>query len=230
MIGAHDAFTYLNAQDAIMNLPYIKKLWRCQQYSIDTLYKKHNTLFFDLRVCKDTKASIFGIIGKLFKKKKKKFVWAGAHGLAEFKQNFSTLEDLFKYMKKNYPKAQYRLILEKCSSEEVSQFKTQLNSWIASDGKKLKKNKYNLSWAGIKKPWTQLYVDSSIYPRVMHDYCCRLFNWDSTKSLSTNLKNFKLSWTIENWAKKNNPILTTNEIADPNTLYIMDYVGKYGVK
>lgn len=230
MIGAHDTYTYMNAQDAVMNVSSVKKLWRCQKYSLQVLYSKYNVRFFDIRLCKNTHASVFGIVGKLFKKKKKKFIWATAHGLAEFKQEFNTIEDVLKYMKKNFPLAQYRIVLERCSSEEVSQFKSQINTWIANDGKKLKSNNYKLSWVGIKKPWEQLYVDTSLYPAKMNDYCCRLFNWNTEKSLKWNLKHFKIKWTIERWAKKNNPTLTVGEKNDPNTLYFMDYVGIYGVK
>ena len=226
MIGAHDIFTYLDAEDFALNI--FAPFWRCQQYSPNVLYNKYGVRFFDIRVCRNKTASIVGIFGKLFKKKK--FTWATAHGLAEFNQNFNTIEDVFKYMNKNFPEAQYRIVLERCSTDEKNEFYNQIKSWIANNGSKLKASNYKCSWIGIKKPWTQLYIDSNLYPKNIKDYSCRLFNWDPSKSLSANIKNFRADYTIETWAKRNNPKLTISEKNDTNTLYFMDYVGKYGIK
>lgn len=225
MIGAHDTFTYLNAEDLAINI--FKPFWKCQQYDPATLYNKYGVRFFDIRVCRNKTASLAGIIGKLFKKKK--FTWATAHGLAEFKQNFNTIEDVFKYMKKNFPEAQYRLVLERCSKDEKNEFCKQVNSWIANNGAKLTSANYKCSWIGIKKPWSQMYINNNLYPRNVKDYCCRLFNWNTEASLAENIRNFKADYTIETWAKRNNPKLTKIEKNDPNTLHFMDYVGVYGV-
>lgn len=224
MIGAHDTFTYLNCEDSVLNL--FKKYWKCQTYSPTVLYNTYKVRFFDIRICKNTIASPLGVIGKLFKKKK--FTWAVSHGLAEFKTTFNNVEDIFKYMKTNFPLAQYRIVLERCSSEEKNQFNSQISSWISNNGKKLKNNGYKCSWIGIKNPWQCKYIDNSLFPQHTKDYCCRLFNWDTTKSLSQNIKNFKADYTIESWAKANNPNISYEQLNDQTTLYFMDYVGKYG--
>ena len=39
MIGAHDTFTYLNAEDLAINI--FKPFWKCQKYDPSTLYKKY---------------------------------------------------------------------------------------------------------------------------------------------------------------------------------------------
>ena len=226
MIGAHDTFTYLNSEDLLLNA--FKPFWKCQKYSPQVLYSKYGVRFFDIRLCKNTMASLTGLFGKLFKKKK--FTWATAHGLAEFKQNFKNLEEVFKYMKKNFPDAQYRIVLERCSKSEKNEFCKQAKPWYENNGAKLKASGYKCSWIGIKKPWSPLYINSDLYPKVMKDYCCRLFNWNTERSLHYNIKHFKANYTIETWAKRNNPKLTVEQKNDPNTLYFMDYVGVYGVK
>jgi len=226
MIGAHDTFTYLNAQDIAINL--FKKYWRCQKYSPEILYHNYGVRFFDIRLCKNTTAGVTGLLGRLFKKKK--FTWATAHGLAEFRQEFANFEEVLKYMQSKFPEAQYRVVLERCSSEEVKEFKKQTNEWIKNDGKKLKDKKYNCSWIGIKKPWQSLYINQNLYPREVHDYCCRLFNWDTSKDLKTNIKNFRADYTLEKWAKIYNPILTKEQKVDPNVLYFADYIGLYGIR
>jgi len=225
MIGAHDSFTYLNAEDIVINI--FKPFWKCQSKSLQELYDKYGVRFFDIRLCQNTTASLTGIIGKLFKKKK--FTWSAAHGLAEFKQTFTNIEEVFKYMKKNFPEAQYRIILERCSNKEKNEFSNQISSWIKKNGAKLKDADYKCSWIGIKTPWQQLYINTSLYPKTVKDYCCRLFNWNASKSLSENIKNFRADYTIETWAKRNNPKLTSQQKKDPNTLYFMDYAGVYGV-
>lgn len=228
MIGAHDTFTYLNAEDLAINI--FKPFWKCQKYDINTLYTKYGVRFFDIRICQNTTASLIGIIGRLFKKKK--FTWATAHGLAEFSKTFNNVEDIFKYMKSNFPEATYRIILERCSKNEKNTFIQQMSKWTGGkkgNGAKLKSAGYKCAWIGLKSPWEEYYIDNDLYPKNVKDYCCTLFNWNTNRSLSENIKNFRADYTIESWAKRNNPKLTVAEKNDPNTLYFMDYVGVYGV-
>ena len=59
-------------------------------------------------------------------------------------------------------------------------------------------------------------------------FALSFISWHS--QVFANIKHFKANYTIETWAKRNNPKLTVEQKNDPNTLYFMDYVGVYGVK
>lgn len=220
MLGSHDTFTYLTAEDWSVEL--ISKFWRCQTLNFDRQYKL-GVRFFDIRLMRNQKA---GLLSKLFKKKNKNIYWAVGHGLAEVKDSalkgsinwtFNSVEDVCKFFKAKYPDAYYRIYLEKGGSSEVAEFKKQIIG--------LEKKYPKLCWYGIKKPWTTLYYKVPF--KTIKDTTCTLFNWNPDKSLSYNIKHFKANYTIKTWAQKNNPHITQEIINDPNTLYFIDYCGIY---
>ena len=209
MIVAHNTFTYLKTN---LFMELFSFLWRCQNKSIDILYNKYNVKFFDIRISK--KRSWF----------KKEFLWVFTHGLVKFNDKiFENIESIFLYMKMYYPNAQYRLILERCSKKEKYEFYKQLEPWLEKNGRKLKEHNYLCSCIGIKKPWKYIYKNNNLYPGI-NDYACHLFNLNQNVSQYENIKNFNIKQTIKNWATKNNPILTEEQINDNKICYFMDYI------
>ena len=207
MIGAHNVFTFIKS-NIFMEL--FSFLWRCQNKSITTLYNDYNVRFFDIRIS--------------LKKFKKNYMWVPAHGLVKLKdKTFFNLESLFLYMKMYFPDAQYRLILEKCSKKNKTEFYKQLEPWLTKNGQKLKEHNYLCSWIGIKKPWKNIYKNTKIYPHI-EDYACHLFNLNPDKSLYENIKNFNIKYTIKKWSSTHNPILTEEQIQDNKICYFMDYI------
>ena len=210
MIGSHNCYTYLKSTNIFINL--FKIFWRCQDKTIDEQYYDKQVRYFDIRIRK-----------KHFLFNKNKFKWQIAHGNAKFNVIFNSITDLFKYMSKHYPLAIYRIVLEHCSDIEVKQFKKEIEPYIINDGRELKNYEYKCAWLGIKKPWTKLYKNDKLQPNII-DYSCKIFNIKPELSLWQNIKLFKINQIIKPWAKKNNPILTKEQIKDNNICYFMDYV------
>ena len=210
MLGAHNIFTYQKAVNPFINL--FKAFWKCQNKTLDELYYDKQVRFFDIRICKQK--NIFT----------NKIKWQTAHGLARFKYKFKSIDDIFQFMYSKYPYAKYRVILERCSENDVNEFNKQIDKWIEFDGKLLKLYNYNCTYIGIKTPWKILYKNKDLHPKVIHDYCCRIFNLNRNLSFDENLKRFKITQLLKPWALKNNPKLTQEQIKDENTLYFMDFI------
>ena len=218
MIAAHDSFTYLKSEDFFSEL--FSMFWRCQNRSINDLYN-NGVRFFDIRITRNMK---HGYINKFILHKEDKPTWTIAHGVAEIKDKvlyslmstkFDNIEDICEYFDKVYPKAKYRIMLERDSKKYKELFKEQITG--------LEEKHPNLLWYGIKNPWECLYI-SPKYPKNSVDYICHPFNWTVDTSLSENIKNFKFEWNIKKWAKKYNPTITPEMIKDRKTIYWMDYI------
>jgi hypothetical protein len=196
MLGSHNTFTYFPPKNPIFNL--FKPLWKCQTKSIEEQYE-NGVRFFDVR---------------LIWSNKKKY-WEVGHGLVKVKGiYFKDGEELKKYMSK-FPGSQYRVILER-GNKERERFEEIFMS--------LKDNDPSLVDVIVKIPWQRLYR-SPLYPKIVKDYCVRLFGWDVNKGFWHNIKkgNFHLSLTIKKWAKLHNPEIN-EELIKSDVLYFMDYV------
>lgn len=93
MIGSHDTFTYLRPCNPIFNLG--TRWWKTQCKSITEQYN-FGIRFFDIRVCLD-----------------KENHWRYCHGLIDLNKYERTLYDICLYMTEYFPKAIYRIVLEK---------------------------------------------------------------------------------------------------------------------
>lgn len=218
MIAAHDSFTFLKSEDFFSEL--FSMFWRCQNRSINDLYN-NGVKFFDIRITRNMK---HGYINKFILHKEDKPTWTIAHGVAEMRDKalyslmstkFDHIEDICSYFDKVYPKAKYRILLEKDSKRYKELFKEQITG--------LEEKHPNLLWYGIKHPWEELYK-SPKYPEIEVDYICHPFNWNRDISFKENLKNFKFEFNIKKWAKKYNPEITQKMIRETKTLYWMDYI------
>lgn len=96
MIGSHDTFTYLKPTNKLHNLT--KKWWRTQCKTIEEQYN-FGIRFFDIRVYLDSDNH-----------------WRFCHGIVDFKRYERTLNDICLYMENYFPKAIYRIVLEKGNS------------------------------------------------------------------------------------------------------------------
>lgn len=110
MIGSHDTFTYLEPVNPLFKLG--KRWWKTQCCNIYDQYV-WGVRFFDIRVYWD------------------EFIqcWKLCHGLVSFKgYRFKALQDICKFMSHEYPKAIYRIVLERTTCESLSQFESQCDS------------------------------------------------------------------------------------------------------
>lgn len=98
MIGAHDSLTYYKPVCKLYKLA--NKWWKCQDKSIEELYK-YGVRFFDFRVTRHK--------GK----------WWGCHGAARLKWSCKTLEDICLFMADQCPEALYRIVLEDDDNKEL---------------------------------------------------------------------------------------------------------------
>lgn len=211
MLGSHDTYTYLKANNILANA--VSSFWRCQTLTIDEQYKI-GARVFDVRVIHEEKD------GMLW--------WRIGHGFAELQQRFPNLQSICLYFKEQYPGSVIRLVLEKnCTDEEAK-------SRFITEAEKIKKKFSSMIWCVcIKKPWTEIWRGTGLKTvKKTEDLICHLFNWDGGQTIAYNLKhinNLDLSITsIKKWAQKHNPKEITQEmIDDPTTLYIMDYLGVY---
>ena len=187
MLGTHDSMTFLKSN---WFYELFSSFWRCQNKDLVTQYN-NDIRFFDLRVA--------------FKNDS----WIFCHGKANLKgTSFSSLDVLCETFSVRFPKACFRIILERGDSKRFLEEITGLE-----------KKYLNLVWYGIKKPWTNIYMSSEV--ENFKGYNCMLFNWDSEKSFMYNLCHLDLKMTIKKYAKKNIP---TKEMIESKTLYLFDYI------
>lgn len=189
MIASHDTSTCSllknNIKKPFFNL--VDGMWATQDVSILSQYRDYGVRYFDFRVTRD------------------KNKWRMCHGAVEFTYAFDTIEDLCKNMKKTFPKAYYRILLEKGSKKDKELFIEQTS----------KLGKYQkCDWIVIKKGWETL--KNTKFNIV--DYTCKL---NTAKEI---LGMTKYGFSIKNWAKKNNPRITDEMILDKDTVYFYDYV------
>lgn len=197
MIGSHNTFTYLKAESGLMET--FSNLWRCQSKTTKQQYDL-GVRFFDVRVAPEKDGG--------------KTKWRLCHGKANLKMQFISLAALNNYMQRRFPKALYRLILEK---GDQADFKAQANKLVESIGKNA-----CLYAVIIKKNWQVLFTKQSLK---FNEFYCHPLNWNTDMSLGYNLRNVDLRQTnIKEWAKKHNPLITKDMIEDNDNLYMMDYV------
>lgn len=189
MIASHDTSTCSLIKNSIKKpfLSLADGIWATQEASILEQYRDYGVRYFDFRVCRDGNK------------------WRMCHGAVEFTYAFDKIEDLCKNMKRTFPKAYYRILLEKGSKKDKELFIEQTS----------KLGRYpKLDWIVIKKEWETL--KPSKFNIV--DYTCKL---NTAKEI---LGMTKYGFSIKKWAKKNNPSITDEMILDNNTVYFYDFV------
>lgn len=105
MIGSHDTFTYLKSTSKFYE--HFSRMWRTQCKDIREQYD-FGVRFFDIRVHELTN-------GK----------WQVCHGIVNLPLVFDNLYQLCQIMKEEFPEAIYRIVLEKGSVEDESDFRTE---------------------------------------------------------------------------------------------------------
>lgn len=190
MIASHDTGTASSLQNTLVNkiLDKFDGLWATQEASILDQYNKYNVKYFDFRV------------------HKVKNGWQVCHGAVNFKYVVPTIEKLCDNMKKTFPKAYFRIILEKGSKKDEKAF--------IEETECLEKVYKKLDWVVIKKGWKTLLPTKF----KIVDYTCKI------NTISDVLKISKYKFSIKNWCEKNNPRITDEMIQDKHTVYFYDYV------
>lgn len=194
MIGSHDTFTYLKPTNPICNL--FKRWWKCQCRTIDEQYE-FGIKFFDIRVVWHRNR------------------WYFAHGLVTLNFNylkFKTLYQLCGYIEYWYPKAIYRLVLERGSEKVEKKFTKEVkllhgfkNLWRVD----IKSHKtwngeiYNQNEAFLKLGYKFAKVNTWEAPAYELHGCISKDNWNKVrlkkeaKNINSNLDFFKDSNKLE---------------------------------
>lgn len=170
MIASHDTSTCSLLKNKILNPIYlmVDGMWQTQEKSILEQYRDYGVRYFDFRVARD------------------KDKWRMCHGLVDFSYSFNTLEDLCKNMKKTFPKAYYRILLEKGSKKDEALFEDEVSNL----------SRYTkFDWAVIKKGWKT--IKNTTFKTV--DYTVKLNTAGEILSMA------KYGFSIKKWCKKNNP-------------------------
>lgn len=196
MIGSHNTFTYLSPVNKFYNL--FKWLWRCQDYCPDIQYL-YGVKYFDIRVYQEDD-----------------FSWRVAHGKVNLTKSFKAIVDIIEMLRKQYPNAICRIILEK---GDYIEFSKQVTALIASNDYFPILQQY-VHQVIIKKNWICFFNNTSMNLEVK-DYTYTPIL--SGKSFWYNLTHFKFN-TIKHYAKKHNPKITKEMIEDKHTVYFMDYI------
>ena len=213
MLGSHDTFTYLKAEDWFTRL--LKPFWKCQSMTLQEQYD-YGVRFFDIRINRNYKPGLFN---KIFHKKDNSPYWSLGHGIAEIEENkefqFNTVEDICKYFNTKFPDSYYRIIFERGNNNDKEIFKQQIIG--------LENKYFGLCWYGIKKPWITLYYNPPFSN--FDELTCKLFNWDIEKSFWFNIKKFKINYIIKPYAKSHNPKITKEILENKNKVIFIDYIG-----
>lgn len=126
MIGSHNSFTYLPSTSWLYNK--FSRYWKTQCLTVSEQYS-FGTRFFDIRVHWSHHK------------------WQLCHGIVNLTMSFDSLEDICKYMKKNAPRAIYRIVLEKGGINDEGMFITEAHGLCA---------KYHFLWRidiSSRKTW-----------------------------------------------------------------------------
>lgn len=132
-------------------------------------------------------------------------IWRVCHGLVDFNQIFTRLEMIPKFFNKIGEDCILRIILERGD-----------DTLFKAEAEKLKENN-NVTFIGIKDNWQVLYNEDP----PIKDYS--YIPWDSGKSIWGNITAMKYFSSIKKHAKKNNPQITPELIAD-ETVHFMDLI------
>lgn len=202
MIVSHDSYTYQKPKNILLR-PFVC-FWRAQKLNIDEQYKL-GVRVFDIRI---------------YRNKNK---WGTAHGLAHFNESFNSLVDLCDYFKNTYEGSIIRIILE----DNVNN-NQKLNNIFLAEAEYIFEHYKDMIWEiGTHHPWKIYFKNDQLPFDYIEDNCCHLFNWDTDKSISYNIKRFDCSsWSLPAWAKKHN-VKITQEMIDDNIGHMFDYIGIY---
>ena len=202
MIISHDSFTYQKPKNILLK-PFAC-FWRTQKLNIDEQYKL-GVRIFDVRV---------------YRNKNK---WGTAHGLAHFDKSFNSLIDICKYFKDNYNGSMIRIILE----DNVN-YDQNLKKLFYLEAEYIFEYYKDMIWEiGTHHPWEMFIKNDKLPFTHVEDNCCHLFNWNTDKSISYNIKRFDCSsWSLPSWAKKHN-VKITKEMIEDNIGHMFDYIGIY---
>lgn len=194
MIGSHDSYTHLASTNSFYN--NFTDFWRCQRHTVVDQYRL-GVRFFDIRVC--------------LEKVNGKNQWRACHGKADLEKRWSSLRSICSYVQNSLVGSQFRLILEKGSTEE-----------FINEVDKLWETYPCLIEVAIKNPWKYIYQSANHPQYKDYTYC----PWNTGKSFWENLGDLITNIsTIKSYAKSHNPIITNGMINDPNIIYFMDYAG-----
>lgn len=197
MIGSHNTFTYLSPINKFFNL--FKWLWRCQDKTSREQYTS-GVKYFDIRIAPSSRGY---------------FV---AHGLVDLNIKFRSFSDLIVSLKKYYPNAKCRIILERGNTKETATFITHVANLLASNYFYPIIEEY-VHQIIIKDGWKIIYDNSKMKLEIKdYSYVPR----QSDKSFWYNLIHFKFD-TIKHHSKSN-PTITKEMIEDKNVVYFMDYI------
>lgn len=131
MIGSHNTFTYLPNLLKIFS-PF-KRLWQCQNMTIDKQYAM-GIRFFDIRVvCINNR-------------------WYAAHGIVTIDGYFDSLREICDTMEEFFPEAIYRIVLEREDNAGRKQFMAEsqkLCSKYHNLWRVIIKENNSLAWLGI---------------------------------------------------------------------------------
>lgn len=204
MIATHNTFTYLPAKSKAVNL--FAPLWRCQSLTLKRQYAA-GVRYFDVRVAPEQDA-------------KGKTIFRLCHGRASLVMFFSSVPALDTYLRRRYPRAAYRLILERggIDSAEGETFLRQANTLIreAQEGKGI------IDAVIVKHPWKVVFSRGT---KTLREYYCHPLNWNTDMPLAYNLRHLDLrQLSIRGWARRHNPAVTKAMLDDPATVHMMDFV------
>jgi len=203
MIVSHDSYTYQKPRNILLK-PFAC-FWRTQKLNIDEQYQL-GVRVFDVRVYRY------------------KDQWGTAHGLAYFNERFKSLTHICEHFKTKYKGSIIRIYLE----DNVNGKNEKIKNIFLSEATEIFENYKDMIWEiGTHHPWKTIYRNENRPFTHIEDNCCHLFNWDTDKSISYNIKHFDFSaLSLPAWAKKHN-VKITQEMIDDNIGHMFDYIGIY---
>lgn len=203
MLATHNSFTYLPAKNPIVNL--FSCLWRCQSLTLKSQYA-FGVRYFDVRVAAE-------------KTDNERIIFRLCHGRANLIMTFSSIPALDTYLRRRYPHAAYRLILERGNIDTTAGevFLRQANTLI----REAKQGKGIIDAVIIKHPWKVIFSRTDI---PMSEYYCHPLNWNTDMPLSYNLRHLDLRQiSIRRWARKHNPPITPEMIGSRKAIHMIDF-------
>lgn len=203
MIATHNSFTYLRAKNPVMEI--LAPLWRCQGLTLGQQWKA-GARYFDVRVAAERDGG--------------KTIFRLCHGRADLRMMFSSVPALDTYMRRRWPKAAYRLVLERGSMDSkggetfLRQAGTLIREAQAGGG--------IIDAVIVKHPWTVVFQRGG---RTLREYYCHPLNWNTDMPLAYNLRHLDLRQvSIRGWARRHNPPITKEMVSGRDTVHMMDYL------
>lgn len=189
MIGSHDSFTYKSPENPIFKLFSI--FWKTQSLTLEQQYNK-GVRYFDIRIRYTENKTL-----------------QPCHGIVDLGiGQYSSLYNLITTLHGKFPKAKFRVILER-GNESI----------FIKESEEIK-NLFYIDQIAIKKNWKV--IKESKLAFIDYTWC----PFRSDYSLKENIKNWWKTTrfsTIKKWAKKHNPQITP-ELIDSEIIYFIDFV------